>query len=205
MENVIDTIGSQFANSPRLLALINSFNDAVDPAVLFEEFYNKIWNVETAQSYGLDVWGRIVVIGRVLKIIQPREYFWWHEATTSAHSWGNRPWFRSRGIIENNYVLTDEAYRLLILTKAMANIADGTIPTYNRMLMLMFPGRGNVYVIDNFDMTVTINFTLGLSKYERAIIEQSGAFPPPCGQKILIISALEMRDELELVDGLEML
>lgn len=188
MYNLIDTIESQYANSPKLLALLESFNESVDPSLLIDDFYAKVWNVDTAEGYGLDIWGRIVVIGRVIKLLTAKRYMWWDEATPSGNSWGFYPWYKDVNNDTTSYSLSDAAFRLLILVKAMANIADGSIPTYNRILMSLFPGRGNAYVVDNLDMTIDLTFDFVLEPFEISILEHSGVFPAPCGQKINIVS-----------------
>ena len=62
------TVMSQYANSPILDQLIDRFNDCINPTVNIKSFYDNIWNVETATGYGLDVWGRIVGVTRILNI-----------------------------------------------------------------------------------------------------------------------------------------
>lgn len=66
MKNVEQTIISQYANSPTLLKLIRNFNDYIDPTCDIDNFYDFIWNVDTAQGFGLDIWGRIVGVSRAL-------------------------------------------------------------------------------------------------------------------------------------------
>ena len=58
------TILSQYDDSPTLLSMIESFNDAIDPTANITAFYENIWNVNTANGYGLDVWGQIVGVSR---------------------------------------------------------------------------------------------------------------------------------------------
>lgn len=60
------TVISQYGNSPTLLALIESFNDAVDPYSNIDQFWTFIWNISTAQGFGLDIWGRIVGVSRTI-------------------------------------------------------------------------------------------------------------------------------------------
>jgi hypothetical protein len=60
------TVISQYANSPTLLALIRNFNSAIDPSLDIDNFYAWIWNVATAQGFGLDIWGRIVGVSRTI-------------------------------------------------------------------------------------------------------------------------------------------
>ena len=60
MRNLKDTVISQYAHSPVMLSLIQSWNDAIDTAADLQAFYDTVWNVSTAQGFGLDIWGAIV-------------------------------------------------------------------------------------------------------------------------------------------------
>lgn len=62
------TILSQYANSDRITGLIETFFAATDQTANFDAFWDNIWNLDTAVGYGLDVWGRIVGINRVLQV-----------------------------------------------------------------------------------------------------------------------------------------
>lgn len=66
MNNYLVTIASQYGNSPTLLALIESFNAAVDPSVDIDNFLTHVWEVSTAEGFGLDIWGRIVGVSRTI-------------------------------------------------------------------------------------------------------------------------------------------
>jgi hypothetical protein len=65
------TVISQYANSPTLLGIIQKFNDAIDPTVDLDNFYSWIWDVDTAQGFGLDIWGRIVGVSRTIQTNPP--------------------------------------------------------------------------------------------------------------------------------------
>jgi hypothetical protein len=64
MQNVEQTIISQYGNSATISALINNMNAYIDPCSDIDNFYDFVFNVETAQGFGLDIWGRIVNISR---------------------------------------------------------------------------------------------------------------------------------------------
>jgi hypothetical protein len=64
MMNVEQTIISQYGNSSAIGKLIHTFNDCIDPSTDIDNFYSFVWNVETAQGFGLDIWGRIVGVQR---------------------------------------------------------------------------------------------------------------------------------------------
>lgn len=66
MNNVLQTVVSQYGNSPTILALIESFNAAVDPSADIDNFLTHVWQVDTAQGFGLDIWGRVVGVSRII-------------------------------------------------------------------------------------------------------------------------------------------
>lgn len=141
------TIISQYYSSPIITQLIQNMDQYISPAANLENFYNQIWNIDTAIGYGLDVWGRIVGVGRVLNVASS-EYFGFDEATNlSANPFGQAPFYSGQATT-SNYSLSDEAYRLLVFAKAAANITDCSIPAINQILMNLFPNRGNAYVTD---------------------------------------------------------
>lgn len=66
MENYLQTVQSEYGNSPTILALIESFNAAVDPSADIDNFLIWCWQVDTAQGVFLDSWGRIVGVTRTI-------------------------------------------------------------------------------------------------------------------------------------------
>jgi hypothetical protein len=90
MENLKDTIMAQYANSPAIIGIIEAFNDAIAPDNLITDFYNKVWNLKTAQGFGLDIWGRIVGIGRTIQMNDPlAKYFGLPEPEYDSRTWFN--------------------------------------------------------------------------------------------------------------------
>ncbi len=172
------TVISQYANSGRMLGIVSSFADAIQQKTNIDAFYDKVWNIDTAEGYGLDVWGRIVVINRVLRVTT--RFFGFEEGGPDYDPFNVSP-FYSGGSPTQNYVLTDDAYRVLILAKALANITFGSIPGLNNILQQLFPGRGPCYVVDNLDMTMTYTFGFVPTPAELAIITGSNVLPRPTG------------------------
>jgi len=66
MQTWTQTLLSRFAGSPALVSLISSFNAAMDPTTDIQNFYRYIWNVRTAVGNGLNIWGKIVNVSRVI-------------------------------------------------------------------------------------------------------------------------------------------
>jgi len=169
------TLLSQYANSPILLQLIDDFAQWLDPARPFNEFFALMWDIDSAQGYGLDVWGRILGVGRVLAV--PSGQFLGFQQDADAQPFGFGILYHAAQLT-NNVALTDEAYRALLLAKAALNITDSSIPSINNIMLSLF-GQG--YVRDNGDMTLTYVFTESLTPVQTAIVYQSNVLPKPTG------------------------
>lgn len=151
------TIISQYTSSPTLIKLIENLNDYLDPATNFEDFYNLIWNIDTAVGYGLDVWGRIVGVNRILKIADTK-YFGFDEATVLSSEGFNVAPFYNGQPLTSNYRLDDASYRRLIFAKAALNITNCSIPAINQILLNLFPDRGNCYVAEGPFLPIPVTF-----------------------------------------------
>jgi hypothetical protein len=179
--DALQTVLSQYANSPVLLDLLQRLNSAIDQAANTDRWYRAVWNVSSATGYGLDVWGRIVGVNRVLRVPKGGNLGW--KEAGDAESFGTGIW-AGRGSLTSNYSLSDDAFRRLVLAKAALNITDGSIPAINRALMTLFPNHGNCYVRDNGGMSMTYVFGATLSPLELAIVSQSGVLPKPAGVSV---------------------
>lgn len=176
------TIISQYSNAPILNQLIANLNDYIDPRINIQLFTNNLWNVLSAVGYGLDVWGRIVGVTRVVQIPTSPLFFGFLEALPfGAVGFGQGPFWNGTEALTQPYDLDDDQFRTLILAKALANICDGSIRMTNQILLGLFPGRGNCYVVDGENMTLTYRFSFSLTQVEYAIVTQSGVLPKPAG------------------------
>lgn len=173
--DVRETVLSQFANSSVLLKLVDFFAEWLEPTARFSAFFQNIWDITSATGYGLDVWGRILGVTRVLEV--PEAIYLGFEQDEQAKPFGFGILYRG-GRSTNSAALTDNAYRLLLFAKAALNITDASSRSINRILLALF---GDGYVQDNHDMTITYVFSRALTPLETAIIQQSGAIPKPAG------------------------
>lgn len=216
MQNWPQTVISQYSQSPRLVSLLESINEWISPDANFENFYQTIWDIRPvggASGVGLDIWGRIVGVSRVLSITVG-SYFGFQEA--GDRTGFNQASFWDASPITQNFTLNDESYRLLIFAKAALNITNSSIPAINTILRNLFPGRGNCYVTDGRNgvtgvwfgfgeagdravfgfgpfsdfmpvlpnnMTLTYVFDFVLQPFEIAIVINSGVLPKPVGVK----------------------
>lgn len=178
MYNVESTIGSQYANSPAIDALIASMNTWMDPTPNLQQFYSFVWNILTAQGFGLDIWGSILGVGRTLQIPATTTYFGFSGGAGVPFNNGS-PFYAGESPTQA-YQLPDSQYLILLLAKAYANISNVSIPSMNTMLQLLF-GAGSVYVIDQGGMILTLAFNFSLTQVQYAIVANSGVLPHPTG------------------------
>ena len=195
MIDYLKTIISQYADSPRMVGLIELLNESLDPRADLEQFYTLVENLDSAVGYGLDRWGRIVVIPRTLTLTQEeaasvQTFFGFAEASDS-EGFNQAPFYNGQGTSQptfttTNFVLADDAYRRLILAKAALNITDNSIPAVNRVLMnILFPGRGNAYVVDGGGAIVVTSDYFGFAEAS----DSSGFDQAPFGGELVTTGA----------------
>lgn len=206
MLDVSKTIISQYATSPTIRALIAYMDEYIDPRADIDQFYSDVFDIQTARGFGLDIWGRIVNVARELRIPPEDSHFGFIESATpgvlngltldfvsgaytfdyaisadDTTPFNDTAFYDPAASNDVAYRLTDEAYRKLILLKALANICDCSIPSINQLLSGFFSDRGRCYVSDTGGMVLRYTFEFTLSAIDFAIITQSGVIPRPAG------------------------
>jgi hypothetical protein len=179
-----DTILTQYSASTKLLSIIDTFNQAVSLDDFTDEFIAKVWDLTTCETFGLDIWGKIVGVSRYITAPIESSSFGFSEADDSDPDYptpfNESPFFG--GTQETTNVrLGDDAYRTLIFCKAFTNISIATIPEINRFLKMLFYDRGRAYCVNYRDMTMGITFEFELAPYEVSILTNYDVTPIPSG------------------------
>ena len=179
-----ETILTQYSASQKLLDIIDTFNQAISLDDFTDEFISKVLDLTTCETYGLDVWGKIVGISRYINAPIDSSTFGFSEADDLNPDYptpfNDAPFYG--GVQETTNVrLGDDAYRTLILCKAFTNISIATIPEINRFLKMLFYQRGRAYCISYGDMTIGFTFEFELAPYERSILTNYDVTPVPSG------------------------
>lgn len=158
-----------------------------------DELFAVVWNVDTARGFGLDIWGRIVVIGRQLEIPSQTEYFGFNTGV-NPESWSpfNVESFYTGPGATQTEILADKAYRVLILAKAMSNISATNAMSLNQVLQQLFPGRGRAWVNDLGDMAIRFVFEFALEPWEKAVLTNGGVIHRPAGVRAYILEVPEV-------------
>lgn len=135
------TVQSQYAASSHMRLLVDSFWKSLNPEADIKSIYDNMVNLDTAVGFGLDVWGRIVAIGREYVAIDENTKYLGFAPSPGINNprldtFNQAPFYKQ---IDGKVRLTDNAYRVYILLKALINISDGTLASINDMLKTMFP------------------------------------------------------------------
>lgn len=174
----------QYAASPVINQLIDYRKGYFDQD-WSNSFYDVIWNIDTAQGFGLDIWGRIVVIGRNIEITES-DYFGFSTPPTKSWLPFNQGVFYNGEKSTSVFRLADNAYRALILAKALSNISATDVRSLNRALRSLFQNRGNAYVKQVGPMAIEYVFEFFLEPWESSVVRFSEALPRPAGVSVSV-------------------
>ena len=146
--DINETIQSQYSDSPHLKLLVNSFWDCLNPEADIESIYNNMINLDTAIGIGLDVWGRIVAIGREYVAVSEDNHYLGFKPPVGIENerlgtFNEQPFYMP---VNGKVRLSDGAYRTYILIKAMINVGDSTLASINYMLKELFP-QNEIYCL----------------------------------------------------------
>lgn len=130
----------KLTDATRFKGLVKSQQEFLNAAIRdYWKFFNeKFLNINTANSDGLSMWGRLFNVPRPV-------------------------YTDSEG---NQHEFTDDQYRLLLRARIFLLTYDGSTRSLNKFFKLLFPDS-QIVVEDNYNMTVTITFVTALKpEYE---------------------------------------
>lgn len=141
----------QYANSPKLLKIIDTLANAILADKSAKDFYDDVYNIKTAIGFGLDRWGVILNTSRNIEL-------------------DGEP-----------YTMDDDIYRLVLMLKGCKNVSNGSCPDIARILQFLFGDKGEIFVSDYGDMTMRYTFNFLLGDTLLAIMQQKKILPVPAG------------------------
>lgn len=171
------TVQSQYAASPTIRALVDGLNERIDPRADIKLFYDDIFNLETAQGAGLDIWARIVGVSRNVEVTDFTETFGFFGS--ELNPWDQGIFYEPDNASVGSYKLSDNAFRQFILWKALANISTCDAYTLNRLFSQLL--SQNVIIRETGVMVIRLITTKRLEDWQRVILKQYGLFGKPAG------------------------
>ena len=183
--DIAETVQSQYATSKRMRAVIDAFWQAINPKSDIDLLYKKLVNPRTAEGYGLDVWGRIVAIGRsYLAVDDGTPYFGFDPPegvkNERLNTFGNAPFYKQ---IYGKVRLADPMFRTYVFLKALINISNSSLASLNRMVKLLFPDA-DIQILHTGTMVLRVLVLSPMSESDKAALDNLPWLPAGVGLEI---------------------
>ena len=152
------SIQDQYKNT-NIETLINGLTDLYDKLITqpLNDFYNNIYNLDTASGIGLDLWGEKLNFPRTIKYI--------NEETE----------------IESSVTLQDDEYRLVLQVVSLRIYTKMSVAGINKSLKELFSFyNADAYTLDNQDMTyINYIFVWEIPEYLKQAFNNYNLLPHP--------------------------
>ena len=154
----MNKIQDQYKNT-NIETLINGLTELYDKLITqpLKEFYDNIYNLDTAKNIGLDLWGERLNFPRTIKYID--------DITEK----------------ESAVTLQDDEYRLILQIVTLKLYTKMSVPGINKTLKELFSYyNAEAYTIDNQDMTfVNYIFVWEIPEYLKQAFDNYDLLPHP--------------------------
>lgn len=171
----------QFDNSDAVKTLIYGKHDFYKENVtdFFNDWYRDVFNLDTANYFGLIVWAIILGCTEYIEITQKIS------KNTIGFSDTHKNFHESNFAL-SNYIYTLKIEQLRKVLKAqMYNFnSTGSIYDINKLLAFIFPDNNPYITVDG--KVITIHFPIALDDDDLSIVTFSNMLPLPVGCKRLI-------------------
>lgn len=195
IDNSIDLTQSilwQYNNATNINGLINDKQAWYDTnqTGFWEDWYTHVFNLITANNFGLIVWCIILNLPFLVLIEPVTKPIWGFNINPSENSNVNF----TRGTFapgtSSRIILTTEEQRLFLRLRYFQLVSYGDIIFTNNFLDLLFNDPdglyvGGAWVLDNFDMTMTYVFNCPISNPLLQALEQYDVLPRPAGVSLM--------------------
>lgn len=153
---------SQYANSPTFTSLDNGLQALFDDSGFVKNWYDVVFNLETATGYGLDVWGLILNRSREFEY-NGNKYYLQGAQTIGGTSF-------SAEQMEN-------LYRKVLQLTAMRYIGNASIASLNNLIQFIFADEGECYCLEYGTMQIRYVFRFYMNNILKAVIETINPHP----------------------------
>lgn len=137
-------------------------------------------DIDKAYGYSLDILGRIFGVSRVSVSMQEKDYFTYYEKTGGL-GWGQGRWYVEGEAFRETVLLSDEEFRFLLKARIWKLNQSASLDYLTDALQDLV-GLDS-YVIDNYDMTMTIKYSDQIQddSFIKFAIENLDILPRPVG------------------------
>ena len=152
----------------------------VNQTEFWSSWYDNVFNLETADQFGLIVWGIILGLQLYVNVPPPVDspIFSFDGSTTGNVNFDN-------GILSvgggETHVFPIEIQRLALQLRYFQLTSSGTVPETNRMLKYLFGDQGTAYLLDLGHMAQEYIFEFALSSDLTYLFDNYDILPRPAG------------------------
>lgn len=190
--NLLQALLWQYNTAPNIQSLSDSKQLWYDvyQTSFWAAWYNDVFNLVTAEAFGLAVWSIILDLPLYIQLNpdEPDKPVFGFNEDPQINDYVN---FENGNFTNQNssITLTIEEQRLILRLRYYQLVSRGAIPDTNQFLSVLFNTSGTVYngqvwELDGFDMTIVYVFNFLLPYQMRYILNYFDLLPRPAGVKI---------------------
>ena len=183
--NLLQAILWQYNNATNLQGILNA-KDAwyqANQSEFWEDWYTDVFDLATANDFGLSVWS--IILDQSIYINNgpspPQQNIFGLGPDNQNLNNGN---FGTQ--TGYTYQFSTPIARLLLQLRYFQLVSSGTVPETNRMLAYLFQDYGQVYLIDDLNMTQRYLFQFTIPSEMLLMLTSFDILPRPAGVKSLI-------------------
>lgn len=165
----------QYNNATRLQQIIENKQTWINENVstFWDTYYSNIFNVRTANDFGLEVWAIILGIDFPITDVDMDSIFGFD---TGYQNFENGNFF-----LYGTAILTTEQKRIIIQLMYLKYVSNGTIDDTTKAIRSLYP---TAMALDNMDMTITLAIGELPSNDIEVILDTYDIIPRPAGVKL---------------------
>jgi hypothetical protein len=178
--NLLEALLWQYNDATKLQSILQQKQDwyNINYTNFWQDWYNNVFNLATANDFGLGVWAKILDISFALPPAPTRNNNLFGY-TPYANNYFNSNYSPSGG---DNASLSTEQKRIVLQLTYLKYVSRGTVPDINNILTSFFGFK--VYILDSLNMTGTIIFTKHVNSSSLQILTDYNLIPRPAAVKV---------------------
>jgi Protein of unknown function (DUF2612) len=177
--NIPDRIYAQYRNKPKAVKWLNIVTDMITPLVNTADVVRKMYDIDTMVGEQLNIIGRIVVADR--SFASNVEMFPGLFALTDGDEFGDSNAMFSALNLNEDSLMSDDLYRLVIKSKIIKNNSDATIESILDGVNFLLPNAYIFRLLDGENMSFSLEYYGSVSDLERWALLNSRLIPKPQG------------------------
>lgn len=186
--DALDGLMWQDNQSENMIALMEAYNERISTVhtEFWEDWYNNVYNLMTANEFGLKVWSIILDLPLFgTNTPSPANYPAFGFATTSK----NFGFSNFATDSNSQYGLTTEQKRTLLRLRYYQLVSRGNSWETNRFLQSVF-GSGIIHVINNQDMSMDAVITGPIDSEVLRAVKEQDLIPRPATVEIRFVNGV---------------